>query len=152
MHVLVVEPGIRPYEKEIGDRLPDLQQEVGGPLEVVYPFEDPVALLCNEEGKLTGLPLNRALQDETGRTYDVVAGTFLLTGLGDEDFLSLDPNLTEKYREKFLYPEKFILSGREIIPVRAQEGCVTDDWLPDTEKRKNGIRMHINASARDRER
>ena len=152
MHVLVVEPGLRPYEKEIGDRLPDLQKEIGGMIEVVYPFQDPVALICNEEGKLLGLPLNRALQDENGRTYDVIAGTFLLAGLGDEDFLSLDPNLTEKYKEYFKYPERFLLSGQNILPVRVPEGCVTEDWLPDGEKRKNEIRSRIEHSRSHRER
>ncbi len=38
-----------------------LQAAVGGDIQAVYPYEDPVALICNEEGKLMGLPLNRAL-------------------------------------------------------------------------------------------
>ena len=36
-----------------------------------YPYEDPVALVCNEEGKLEGLPLNRALRDEDGDIYSL---------------------------------------------------------------------------------
>ena len=44
----------------------------------IYPYEDPIALVCNEEGKLEGLPLNRALRDEDGDIYDVVAGTFMV--------------------------------------------------------------------------
>ena len=35
----------------------------------IYPYEDPVALVCNEEGKREGLPLNRALRDEDGDIY-----------------------------------------------------------------------------------
>ena len=46
-----------------------LQHEVGGYIEAIYPCEDPVALVCNEEGKLEGLPLNRALRDEDGDIY-----------------------------------------------------------------------------------
>lgn len=46
-----------------------------------YPFEDPVAIVYNDDGKLMGLPLNRALRDESGEAYDVVAGTFLVVGL-----------------------------------------------------------------------
>ena len=38
-------------------------------IEAIYPYEDPVALVCNEEGKLEGLPLNRALRDEDGDIY-----------------------------------------------------------------------------------
>lgn len=76
--VLIVEPGKEPYVKEIDSGLESLQHEVGGYIEAIYPYEDPVALVCNEEGKLEGLPLNRALRDEDGDIYDVVAGTFLV--------------------------------------------------------------------------
>ena len=68
MKVLVVEPEKEPYVKEISSGLSSLQKEVGGFIEAVYPFEDPVAIICNEEGKLEGLPLNRALRDE-GTSY-----------------------------------------------------------------------------------
>ena len=61
--VLVVEPMKAPYEKEIDDGLRSLQTEVGGSIQAVYPFEEEVALVMNEEGKLEGLPLNRALRD-----------------------------------------------------------------------------------------
>ena len=64
--VLIVEPGKEPYVKEIDSGLESLQHEVGGCIEAIYPYEDPVALVCNEEGKLEGLPLNRALRDEDG--------------------------------------------------------------------------------------
>ena len=56
--VLIVEPGKEPYVKEIDSGLESLQHEVGGCIEAIYPYEDPVALVCNEEGKLEGLPLN----------------------------------------------------------------------------------------------
>lgn len=45
--VLVVEPGKTPYEKQISSGLESLQREVGGYIEAVYPYEEPVALLCN---------------------------------------------------------------------------------------------------------
>jgi len=31
-----------------------------------------VALICNDEGKLQGLPLNRGLRDERGELYDII--------------------------------------------------------------------------------
>lgn len=58
-----------------------------------------------------GLPLNRALRDESGEAYDVVAGTFLVVGLGEEDFASLTPELAQKYEEHFHQPEDFIRWG-----------------------------------------
>ena len=80
-----------------------------------YPFEDPVAIVYNDDGKLMGLPLNRALRDESGEAYDVVAGTFLVVGLGEEDFASLSPELTQKYEELFHQPETFMRLGHQML-------------------------------------
>ena len=117
--VLVVEPEQPPYVKSIGNDLRSLQAEVGGNIEAIYPFDDPVAIICNEEGKLLGLPFNRALRDEDHHVYDVVAGTFLVAGLGSEDFCSLNDKQIEKYSEHFKTLEMFLrLNGRMlVIPV-----------------------------------
>ena len=58
MRILVVEPERRPEAKEIGDSLGAMQEVVGGLIQSVYPFDDPVALICNDEGKLMALPAN----------------------------------------------------------------------------------------------
>ena len=118
MRVLVVEPGRKPYVKRIQNNLESLQKEVGGYIQAVYPFEDPVAIVCNEEAKLCGMPLNRALRDEDGRVYDIIAGTFMITGLSDEDFCSLTPQLLKRYEERFYFPEQFIVSGDKMMIVR----------------------------------
>lgn len=47
MNVLVVEPGVLPYEKEVPDELKDLQAIVGGRIQAIYPFREAVALVCN---------------------------------------------------------------------------------------------------------
>lgn len=118
MKVLMVEPGKSPYAAEIESGLKSLQAAVGGGIQAVYPYEDPVALICNEEGKLMGLPLNRALFDDDGHIYDIVSGNFLIVGLGEEDFTDLSPDLMEKYGEQFKYPEKFARIAGEIIAVK----------------------------------
>ena len=64
MTVLVVEPMKEPYVKNIPNALEDLQQAVGGDIEMTYPFEDEVGILLNGNGKFEGLPLNRALYDD----------------------------------------------------------------------------------------
>lgn len=87
--VLEIVPGQYPKQVEIDPDLKSLQQAVGGNIGASYPFSDPVAIVYNDEGKLMGLPLNRALRDESGEAYDVVAGTFLVVGLGEEDFIRL---------------------------------------------------------------
>ena len=80
MNVLMVEPGKAPYETQIGDDLQSMQAVVGGYIQAVYPYEEPVALIANESGKLDGLPLNRALRDADGDVYDIVAGKFFIVG------------------------------------------------------------------------
>ena len=60
------------YVKEIDPGLHSLQAEVGGDIATAYPFSDPVGLVCNDEGKLIGLELNRGLRDEHGEIYDVI--------------------------------------------------------------------------------
>lgn len=122
--VLVVEPGRAPYVKKIDSGLKSLQSEVGGWIEAVYPFEEEVALICNEEGKLCGLPLNRALMDEDGEIYDIIAGTFLVVGLGEEDFCSLSDEYIKKFSERFKRPEKFKERRGKIIMQRIEsEDC-----------------------------
>ena len=81
MNVLVIEPMKHPVEKEISNELESLQKEVGGYIECIYPFDDEVGLICNEEGKLQGLHSNRGLYDENGELYDIIAGNFLIVGL-----------------------------------------------------------------------
>ena len=75
LSVLKITPGQYPQQVEIDNDLKSLQQAVGGNIGASYPFSDPVAIVYNDEGKLMGLPLNRALRDESGEAYDVVAGT-----------------------------------------------------------------------------
>lgn len=79
LRVLVVEPGKPPAAREIDKSLESMQRLVGGYIQAVYPFDDPVALICNEEGKLLGLPMNRTLRDERGVPYDIVCGTVFLS-------------------------------------------------------------------------
>ena len=113
--VLVVEPGKRPYTKKIEPGLKSLQREVGGHIEAVYPFPEPVAIVCRETGKLDGCPLNRALRDEDGAIYDIIAGTFLVVGLTEEDFGSLSPELLQAFSQRFQNPETFAMMNGELL-------------------------------------
>ena len=118
MKVLMVEPGKSPYETEIAGGLESLQAAVGGDIQAVYPYDDLVALICNEEGKYMGLPLNRALYDDEGCMYDIAAGTFLIVGLGEEDFTDLPPELPEKFGAQFKHPEKYARIAGDIIAAK----------------------------------
>ena len=134
--VLVVEPMKEPYVKEIDPGLHALQAEVGGDIAASYPFDDPVGLVLNDEGKLIGLDLNRSLRDEHGEIYDIVAGTFLVVGLGPESFASLAPDMIQKYTEQFKRPELFASINGQIVsvpvepenPLRTAEMTLEDDY------------------------
>ena len=109
MRVLVVEPEHRPEVKEIDGSLKSMQEVVGGWIQALYPFDEPLALVCNDEAKLMNLPANRGLRDKNGQIYDIVCGTFFLCGApSDSDhFTSLTPEQIERYRERFHTPEMF---------------------------------------------
>ena len=117
MDVLLVKPNAYPEKVTIGAELEDLQKAVGGDIEVTYPFEDEVGIVLNEEGKLIGLPLNRAVYSEDGDMLDIYAGDFLVVGLTEDDFGSLSPELMEKFEQKFHQPETFVRLGRSIMAV-----------------------------------
>ncbi|WP_294755596.1 DUF3846 domain-containing protein [uncultured Flavonifractor sp.] len=117
MLVLIIKPGKEPCRMELGHSLAEMQKAVGGSIQILYPFDEPVALVCNEEGKLLNLPVNRALRDEEGRIYDIVSGTFFLCGApADSDALA---SLTEeqicRYEQRFARPELFLNIGGRII-------------------------------------
>ncbi len=127
LSVLKIAPGQYPQQVEIDNDLKALQQAVGGSIGASYPFEDSVAIVYNDDGKLMGLPLNRALWDEDGLMYDVIAGTFLVVGLGEEDFVSLSPELAQKYEEEFHQPEAFLPLGRRLMVIPVPDESVQND-------------------------
>ena len=93
---LVVEPGEKPTVKVIENTLEAKQEIVGGLIELVQ-LSDTADLICNEEGKLIGLPANRMLGN------DVIAGTFLIVGSewDNENFVSLSEEDIAKYSKQF---------------------------------------------------
>lgn len=117
MQVIVVEPKKKPMVQDIGSGLESMQKIVGGYIEAVYPFEEPVALICNEEGKLRNLPLNRALRDNEGNVYDVISGTFFLCAApqNSDRFAGLTDQQVKMYMERFAIPEMFLNVGGDLF-------------------------------------
>ena len=107
MKILVVEPIKQPYIQEIDGSLESMQKLVGGAIEAIYPLDDAVALICNDEGKLLNLPYNRFLYDEQKQPYDVICGTFFVVGLGKDNFKSLTIQQIRTYSD--MYSREFIL-------------------------------------------
>lgn len=118
MKVLMIEPGKAPYEAELDGSLESMQEAVGGGIEGYYPYAEPVAIVCNDEGKINGLPLNRAIYNQDGEMIEIMAGTFFIAGLGEESFADLPDYFMEQYKEQFKYPEKFVRLAGEIVAVK----------------------------------
>lgn len=116
--VLVVEPMKAPYVKRIADDLHTLQSLVGGNIEAVYPFSEPVALICNEEGKMLDPPPNRFLRLENGEPYDIVCGTFFLVGTEGDKFVSLTEDSIKEYQT--LYNREMIVPWPKKMQDRAE--------------------------------
>ena len=114
MNVLVVEPGMAPYEKEING-LEEMQATVGGLIQAIYPFKDLVGVVCNEEGLLLGLDFNRSMPGG----YGGVVGTFFVCGLGEEDFCSLTPEQMDKFKKYFHNAEILLgIQGNEPVTLK----------------------------------
>jgi len=109
IEVILVKPMEKAEVVEIADSLEAMQELVGGYIEEYMPFEDEVAIICNEEGKINGLPLNRGIADENGRLQEIMAGPFFIcyAPIESERFSSMPEDLKNKYLEMFKEPELF---------------------------------------------
>lgn len=134
LDVLLVEPGQYARMTTIDAGLKSLQKTVGGDIEAAYFFHDPVALVCQEEGKINGSELNRAVRDADGEILDIIAGKFFICGLGEEDFASLPEGLKKKYEDMFHQPETFLKMGRSITAIPIEPKVI-----PDVKKDKAAI-------------
>lgn len=116
--VVIVEPGKLARQAYIDSSLSGMQRVVGGDIEAVYPFKEEVCLVCNEEGKIKGLPLNRALYDRKGNACDAIAGTFFICGCGGERFSGLTDDQLKRYTQLYKYPERFVQARGKIIAIK----------------------------------
>lgn len=114
--VLKVSPMHKPEVISVPHTLESLQHIVNGPIQAIYPFDDPVAIICNEEGKRLGMEPNRAIRDpDTGEIVEVICGDFLISGLTRDDFGSLSVPLIHKYTRLFQLPELFFWNGSQLV-------------------------------------
>lgn len=113
IRALLVKPHEKPEEILIENELSYFQKAVEGYIEVIR-LEDDAVIICNEEGKLRNLPLNRGIFDPDGNPLDIIRGSFLIVyaPFGSEDFLSLPHSLMRKYKERFAHPEYYVSSSK----------------------------------------
>lgn len=126
MKVLSILPGKKPEAIDLDGSLKSMQDFVGGLIQALYPFADPVALVCNDEGKLLGMEYNRALRDsQSGALYDLIAGPFFICGIREGEFTALSEELVEKYMALYAVPEQFIQIGGQLLILPMEEQV---DW------------------------
>lgn len=124
--VLKINPMETPRLIEIDHTLESLQEQVGGMVQAVYPWDDPVAVLTDDEGKLKGYRANRVLEDEDGNPYDILVGSFLIVGLSEDNFASLPDEMAKKYEEKFHWTEMFMKTADgQVVWMRLKPGQET---------------------------
>ena len=122
--VVMCEPGKYAKVVEMGTELPDLQRAVDGLIETFYPFDEPVCIVCNDEGKYNGMKPNRAVYDNDGQMMDVIFGPFFICDCSGEDFASLSQEQIDKYMEQFKYPE---------MHFRSPDGFESVKYVPERE-------------------
>lgn len=118
IRVVYCEPGKLAKIKEIKTGLENLQEAVGGLIETYYPFDEPVCVVCNDEGKINGMRPCRAVYGEDGELMDIIFGPFFICDSRGEDFGSLSEEQLKRYEEKFRLPEYFFKGERGIGVVR----------------------------------
>lgn len=115
MRIIVVEPQMKPKIQHINGSLASMQDIVGGTIQAMYPYDDAVALVVNDEGKVLGLPMNRALRDDDGAVYDIVHGTFFICGLSEDSFASLTDEQLHRFIQMYATPELFLRVNNQIV-------------------------------------
>ena len=123
IRVVLLEPGKTARIVDLDRSLEGMQKTVGGYIEAYYPFEEEVCIICNEEGKITSLPLNRAVYNDEKEMIDIIAGTAFICSVGEEHFESLTQEQAQKYRKQFLHPEVFVRTSQGIkaIPIEPKD-------------------------------
>ena len=82
MKIVVKKVGQTPEVREVENELHVFQEIVGGYIECFQIFDD-VLCVCNEEGKLKGLPINFAFAG------DIIVGDVFFCAENEGDFESL---------------------------------------------------------------
>lgn len=109
LNVVTIKKGIL-EETKINNELKDIQEIVEGYIEVVM-LNDDMALICNEDGKLTGkyqnFHLGNKIEGNNAKMLDVINGNALIVGSSvfEEDFLSLTDEQVKRIKAE-MYDEE----------------------------------------------
>ena len=98
--------------RDIEHTLENLQRIVGGYIQAIYPYDEQVAVICNEDGLFLDLEWNRVVEK-----YGTIKGTFFICGLDFDDFYDLTDEQIERYKKRFWNPEMLIPTPEGMIQV-----------------------------------
>lgn len=115
--VVLLEPNKLARITDIDSSLKGMQKIVDGMIEAFYPFEEQVCFVVNDEGKISGMPLNRAVYGDEKEILDIIAGPAFICDCSGNNFGSLSEEQLKKYQEQFRYPEQFFQLNGEIKAV-----------------------------------
>lgn len=119
MKVVMVEPGQYAQITEINESLESLQAAVGGLIDCAYPWTERVCIVCNDEGMINGMPMNRAVEQ-----YGALAGPFFVCGINEENFCSLTEEQAERYKNLFLKPELYVPHRNGLLRLPYDDPCL----------------------------
>lgn len=112
--ILKIEPCKAPEVVTLVNELEELQKAVSigadyvGLIEIIA-IDDDICILCNEEGKLIGLPPNRRIG------HDVICGVFYILGENPDEgeLISLSDDDIEKYKAIFADTSPVVMTDAE---------------------------------------
>ena len=82
-----------------------------------------------------GLDTNRTIHDKNGNTIDIIKGDFFVCGVKDDEFISLSPELMEKYKTLFYEPKALIMeNGKTIADVTPLKKTIAEQMKKGAEQ------------------
>lgn len=122
--------GYKGYFGSLQNTLEAKQKYVGGLIQVVT-LNGVVDIICNEEGKVMGLPVNRAILDEDGKPVDILVGDIVAVRHDEEgnftDIHEEDIQIIRKYLRPVYLTEVTVVEKGEPKVLNVVIGIEEDD-------------------------
>ena len=114
MQVLIVRPGEYAERVKIDGSLKSMQDIVEGMIEVVYPWEERAAIVCNEEALLLDMKPNRFVSE----IREPIFGSFFVCGFSDDRLTGLTDEQLARFGRMFHNPQQFLFNeNKELYAV-----------------------------------
>lgn len=108
MRVLLVRHNEAPKIVNIPHTLSEMQRLVGGDIEIAEPFDDDVVLVCGENGRNDGMPLNCIINSNLD-----IFGNFFLCECRETELEDLPEEKIFRYASMFRLPRNRNISAAE---------------------------------------